>query len=87
MTDIQISVMPALRLRGSLNAGMPFEIASTPVSAVVPRGEGVQDEEQPTLLRRLDVHRRRLRHRVQRARRAARTSAMPTVSTIMATKK
>ena len=36
MADIQISVMPALRLRGSLKAVMPFEIASTPVSAVVP---------------------------------------------------
>ena len=36
MPDIHSSVMPALRLRGSLKAGMPFEIASTPVSAVVP---------------------------------------------------
>ncbi len=34
--DIQIRVMPALRLRGSLKAVMPFEMASTPVSAVVP---------------------------------------------------
>jgi hypothetical protein len=30
---IQMSVMPALRLRGSLNAVIPFESASTPVSA------------------------------------------------------
>ena len=36
ITDIQISVMPALRLRGSRNAGMPLEIASTPVSAAQP---------------------------------------------------
>ncbi len=36
MTDIQIKVMPALRLRGSLKAVMPLEMASTPVSAVVP---------------------------------------------------
>ena len=36
MIDIQISVVPALRLRGCLKAGMPLEIASTPVSAVVP---------------------------------------------------
>ena len=31
-----MSVMPALWLRGSLKAGMPLEIASTPVRAVVP---------------------------------------------------
>jgi hypothetical protein len=36
MHDIQMSVMPAFLLRGSLNAGIPFEMASTPVSAVVP---------------------------------------------------
>src|SRR3970040_1951168 len=36
MHDIQIRVIPALRLRGSRNAGIPFEIASTPVRAVVP---------------------------------------------------
>ena len=36
MPAIHIRVMPALRLRGSLKAGMPFEIASTPVTAVVP---------------------------------------------------
>ena len=29
-------VIPALRLRGSLKAGIPLEIASTPVRAVVP---------------------------------------------------
>src|SRR6185503_854424 len=34
---IQMRVMPALRLRGSLNAVIPFENASTPVSAVVQR--------------------------------------------------
>ena len=36
MAAIQSRVMPALRLRGSLNAVMPLEIASTPVRAVVP---------------------------------------------------
>ena len=36
MMDIQISVIPALRLRGSLKAVIPFEMASTPVNAVVP---------------------------------------------------
>ncbi len=36
MADIHSSVMPALRLRGSLKAVMPLEMASTPVSAVVP---------------------------------------------------
>ena len=36
MADIQIRVMPALRLRGSLKAVMPLEMASTPVRAVVP---------------------------------------------------
>ena len=36
ITDIEMSVMPALWLLGSLKAGMPLEIASTPVSAVVP---------------------------------------------------
>ena len=33
MNAIQINVMPALRLRGSLNAVVPFDIASTPVKA------------------------------------------------------
>src|SRR3990172_12656381 len=36
IADIQINVIPALRLRGSLKAGIPLEIASTPVNAVVP---------------------------------------------------
>ena len=36
MIDIQIKVTPALRLRGSLKAVMPLEIASTPVRADVP---------------------------------------------------
>ena len=36
MMDIQIKVIPAFLLRGSLKAVMPFEIASTPVKAVVP---------------------------------------------------
>ena len=36
MSDIQINVTPALRLRGSRKAVVPLEIASTPVSAVVP---------------------------------------------------
>src|SRR6266508_5904729 len=33
---IQIKVIPAFLLRGSLNAVIPFEMASTPVNAVVP---------------------------------------------------
>ena len=36
MTAMRTSVMPALRLRGSLKAVVPFEMASTPVRAVVP---------------------------------------------------
>ena len=36
IAPIHNSVMPALRLRGSLKAGTPFAMASTPVSAVVP---------------------------------------------------
>ena len=36
MLDIQIRVIPALRLRGSRKAVTPFEMASTPVKAVVP---------------------------------------------------
>ncbi len=36
MPDIQRRVIPALRLRGSRKALMPFEMASTPVRAVVP---------------------------------------------------
>ena len=39
---IQIKVVPALRLRGSLNAVIPFEIASTPVSAVVPLAKALK---------------------------------------------
>ena len=35
-TPIATSVPAALRLLGSLNAGTPLEIASTPVSAVQP---------------------------------------------------
>ena len=36
MVAIHINVMPALRLRGSLNAVKPLEMASTPVNAAVP---------------------------------------------------
>ncbi len=36
MTAIQMRVVPAFLLRGSLKAVMPLEIASTPVRAVVP---------------------------------------------------
>ena len=31
--------------RGSLNSGTPLAMASTPVSALQPGGEGLQDEE------------------------------------------
>ena len=47
MPDIQSSVIPALRLRGSLNAGMPFEIASTPVRAVVPLEKAWRTRKRP----------------------------------------
>ncbi|EKD89287.1 MAG: hypothetical protein ACD_34C00129G0002 [uncultured bacterium] len=36
INDIIINVVPAFLERGSLNAVMPSEIASTPVTAVVP---------------------------------------------------
>ncbi len=36
ITAIQIRVIPALRLRGSLKAVMPFDMASIPVRAAVP---------------------------------------------------
>ena len=36
MTAIQTSVAPAFLLRGSLKAVIPLDIASTPVTAVVP---------------------------------------------------
>ena len=36
ISAIQINVVPAFLLRGSLKAVMPFEMASTPVRAVVP---------------------------------------------------
>ena len=45
MMDIQIKVMPALRLRGSLKAVMPFEMASTPVRAVVPLAKACKKQE------------------------------------------
>ena len=72
MTDIQISVMPALRLRGSLKAVMPLEMASTPVSAVVPLAKGMQDQERRDRLHAVNgLHRRRIDHRAQRARQVA----------------
>ena len=86
MPDIQSSVIPALRLRGSLNAGMPFEIASTPVRAVVPLEKACRIEEEPDRPGGLDVERRRVGHGCSVPSRW-RTSAVPTVSAIIATKK
>ena len=86
MPDIQSSVIPALRLRGSLKAGMPFEIASTPVSAVVPLEKACSSRKSPSA-------------RVGAissgggsgigwsAPAGSRTSPVPTVSNIMPTKK
>ena len=70
MTDIQISVMPALRLRGSLKAVMPLEIASTPVSAVVPLEKARRIRKSESGLRAVQhLHRRRVGHHAQGARR------------------
>ena len=43
-----INVMPALRLLGSLKAVMPLEMASTPVSAVVPLANACRIRNRPT---------------------------------------
>ena len=48
MADIQIRVMPALRLFGARKAVMPLEMASTPVRAVVPLANALQNQEQVT---------------------------------------
>ena len=52
---IQSSVMPALRLRGSLNAVTPFEIASTPVRAVVPFAKACSSRNRRQALHLADV--------------------------------
>ncbi len=60
--------MPALRLRGSLKAGMPFEIASTPVSAVVPLENACSSRNSVTAADvRALVQRRRVDHGAERA--------------------
>ena len=84
--DIHSSVIPALRLRGSLNAGMPFEIASTPVRAVVPLEKACRTRKRPIA---------RVGSTSSGGGSAIgwsvpsrwRTSAVPTVSPIIATKK
>ena len=48
MPDIHIRVMPALWLRGSLKAVMPFEMASMPVSAAVPLEKACRIRNRPT---------------------------------------
>ena len=70
MPAIQSSVIPALRLRGSLKAGMPFEIASTPVRAVVPLEKACSSRNRVIALHGVDLERRRVGHR----RRACRCS-------------
>ena len=75
--DIHRSVIPALRLRGSLNAGMPFEIASTPVSAVVPLENAWRIRKRLIARDRLDVERRRVGHRVTACRAAAGRAPCP----------
>ena len=88
MTDIQISVMPALRLRGSLKAGMPLEIASTPVRAVVPLEKARRIRNSDQRLRAVQhLHGRRVDHRAQRARADSATRPTTTVTNIMTTKK
>ena len=86
MADIQISVIPALRLRGSRKAGMPFEIASTPVRAEVPLEKACRIRNGVTAAAVSSTHGRRVDHVPEGAREVA-EEAMPTVTNIMATKK
>ena len=86
MPDIHTSVIPALRLRGCLNAGMPLEIASTPGQRRRAAGERVEDQEQAHRSRGLDVERRRIGNRAERPEHVP-NSATPTVTNIIATKK
>ncbi len=67
MPDIHIRVTPAFRLRGSLKAGMPFEMASTPVTAVVPLENACSSRNSPNARVVSIVERRRVGHRVQRS--------------------
>ena len=50
---IHTKVCAALRLRGSWKAVMPLEMASTPVKAVVPLAEGMEEQEGGDGLRRV----------------------------------
>ena len=86
MPDIQSSVIPALRLRGSLNAGMPFEIASTPVRAVVPLEKACSTRKSP-IARVGSTSSGGGSGRAWSVPRRWRTRAVPTVSAIIATKK
>ncbi len=68
MSDIQIRVMPAFLLRGSLKAVMPFEMASTPVRAVVPLEKACSSKKGGHGLGRVDHFQvRRVDHRAERA--------------------
>ena len=60
MPDIHMRVIPALWLRGFLKAGMPFEIASTPVTRRRAARERVEQEEEAERARRLDLERGRV---------------------------
>ena len=67
MADIQIRVMPALWLRGSRKAVMPFEMASTPVSADVPLEKARSSRKSLTACAwPYHLHGRRVDHRAQR---------------------
>ena len=87
ISDIQMRVIPALRLRGSRKAVMPFEIASTPVRAVVPLEKACRIRKRPIACRLGDLEVRAgsgpFRARPTKWRR----NAVPTVRNIMTTKK
>ena len=84
--DIHSSVIPALRLRGSLNAGIPFEIASTPVRAVVPLENAWRIRKRP-MARTGSTSSGGGSGTGYRVPSRCRTIAVPTVSVIIATKK
>ena len=80
-------VMPALRLRGSLKAVMPLEMASTPVSALVPLAKACRSRNSvtPRIVPTTSTGGgETTRPRVPTKYRA---SAVPTVTNIMAMKK
>ena len=84
--DIQIRVIPALRLRGSRKAGIPFEIASTPVSAAVPLLKAWSSRNRP-MARVGSMSSGGGSETAPSAPDASRTKATPTVRNIIARKK